>query len=238
MGNDETTFNMHQNTVKKLEFDLILIGGDIAYDNNIPQCYNAFEYFLATLPYLKNNEETNITRIIPFIFAVGNHDLGVDPYTGIELDHNKYEPILKHWFPQNTNNGSLPSIQQRKTYFSHEFLGNLLVLSLDTGYISEMEGEQKEWMVDILENSKAKIKIVQFHSPILPSFQQENSRDLHVEKIGQKHWLPIFDKYNITIVSESHSHTFMRSKKLKNMKENPNGTLYIGKILSFKQIYR
>ena len=46
--------------------------------------------------------------------------------------------------------------------------------------------------------------------------------------VGKKEWVPLFDKYNVTIVSENHTHAFKRSKKLRGGKEDPNGTIYIG----------
>lgn len=154
--------------------------------------------------------------------------MGVEPYSGVDFPHNENEPIFKHWFPQHSGKKGIPNLYERKSYFHHELGDKLLILSLDTGYEAAMEEEQLEWMKRILENSKAEIKIIQFHAPVLGSTNQQMAGDKMVEEIGLKHWIPLFDKHNVTIISQNHSHTFARSKKLKEMKEDANGTLYIG----------
>ncbi|CAI2361036.1 unnamed protein product [Moneuplotes crassus] len=227
VGNDKSTLQMHQNTVEKLDYDIILIGGDIAYDNNMPFCYKAWDYIIKYFPNLKEDKFGG-HRIFPFIFAMGNHDLGVDSYTGLKLTHDIYEPVIKHWFPQNSYLKEVPLINQRKSYFAHEF-NEILVLSLDAGYEVSMEGEQLQWMEDTLKSSNAKLKIVQYHPPIVAGYQQNREGDLKIQKIGKEKWLPLFDKYNVTIVSENHSHVLKRSKRLDSkLQETVNGTLYIG----------
>ena len=76
VGNNIATFKMNDNTVKNLDFDMILVGGDIAYDNNVATCYRAWDYFLKNMPYDKFNTVTGTTRIVPMLLAVGNHDMG------------------------------------------------------------------------------------------------------------------------------------------------------------------
>eukprot|EP00343_Euplotes_focardii_P010305 CAMPEP_0205827756 /NCGR_PEP_ID=MMETSP0206-20130828/32968_1 /ASSEMBLY_ACC=CAM_ASM_000279 /TAXON_ID=36767 /ORGANISM="Euplotes focardii, Strain TN1" /LENGTH=277 /DNA_ID=CAMNT_0053128933 /DNA_START=1068 /DNA_END=1901 /DNA_ORIENTATION=+ len=219
---------MNENTIKNLDFDMILVGGDIAYDNNVPTCYRAWDYFLRHTPHNKLDTATNSTRIIPMLLAVGNHDMGAYSYAGIHHVHDRHQPVMKHWFPQHTTFGEVPPISERRPYFSHQFGDKLLIMSLDVGYDALMEGEQLDWMIDVLENSNAKIKMAQFHGPIITSFKQTAAGDYVVQDVGQRIWVPVFDKYNMTLISENHSHVFMRSKLLKGMKEDSKGTLYIG----------
>ena len=51
MGNSQHTKKMNENTVSKIDSDLIMVGGDIAYDNNIASCYCAWDYILIKLPH-------------------------------------------------------------------------------------------------------------------------------------------------------------------------------------------
>ena len=182
------------------------------------------------MSYNKFDPATGTTRIVPMLLAVGNHDMGSYSYAGIHHVHNQHQPIMKHWFPQHTLFGDIPSIKERRPYFHHQFGDKLLIMSLDVGYDALMEGEQLDWMIEILEESNAEIKLVQFHGPIITCFKTTEPEDLVVVDVGQKVWIPIFDKYNVTIVSENHSHVFMRSKMLKNMGEDTNSSLYIGKV--------
>lgn len=52
--------------------DLILIGGDVAYDNANPYCYYCWDLLL----YAFEAEFKKLGRVVPFIFSVGNHDVG------------------------------------------------------------------------------------------------------------------------------------------------------------------
>ena len=60
-----------------VEPDLILIGGDISYDNNMDTCYSTYNFVMWDLPYNWTQEDGS-TRLVPLIFAAGNHDLGTN----------------------------------------------------------------------------------------------------------------------------------------------------------------
>mmetsp|Transcript_16292 Transcript_16292/g.18066 ORF Transcript_16292/g.18066 Transcript_16292/m.18066 type:complete len:161 (+) Transcript_16292:105-587(+) len=157
---------MSSNTVSFLEPDLYVLGGDLAYDNNIPTCYLTWDYMLKHIPQNVYDYNTNTTRLIPMIMGVGNHDMGSMSFHHAPIPHNKHQPIYKHWFPQNTVNGSVPGLGGRGTYFSHKFGSKLHIISLDTEYLDKMEGRQTAWLEETLANSDAEIKIVQYHGPI------------------------------------------------------------------------
>ena len=46
VGNTELAKFINKNVVSRVDSDLIMIGGDIVYDNNTPTCYRAWDYFL------------------------------------------------------------------------------------------------------------------------------------------------------------------------------------------------
>ena len=169
VGNKEASIEMGINTVKNLNVDLMIFGGDLAYDNNIPTCYNAWDYFLRTIQQNVEDPVTKTTRIIPMILGVGNHDVGVQSFTFATVPLTPHSPVFMHWFPQNTANNLVPALKDRKTYFSHKFGDKLHIISLDAEYLENMEGNQTEWLRETLSNSKSEIKIVQFHGPIYGS---------------------------------------------------------------------
>ncbi|CAI2386673.1 unnamed protein product [Moneuplotes crassus] len=240
-GNTKEAIEMNQNSLKNINPDLVMIGGDIAYDNNIATCYQTWDYLLKNLLLQKFDEETNTHRVIPIIFATGNHDLGVDSYNNAIIPHNKHAPVFKHYFPQNTYEGKVPNIYQRKSYFSHKISDRILIITADMAYETKIEGEQAEWMEKILSEFEnpinsglpsffkgSKIKLAQYHGPIYTSIKQGSQHDEEVIEKGLKYFTPLFDKYNVKIAFENHSHSFKRSKPIKNGVIDEEGTYYLG----------
>ena len=91
---------MNDNVITNYDADIILIGGDIAYDNNFATWFYWYDHVLKRLNYLKKNDEVNATRVIPLILTVGNHDLGVNTYSERDLlqDEDDSKPVFKHFF--------------------------------------------------------------------------------------------------------------------------------------------
>ncbi len=72
-GYTEAAVNLSK-IVSSLKPDIFFIGGDIAYDDNMPACAYTWDYFLgmygritATLGYL-----------MPIVASIGNHDAGLN----------------------------------------------------------------------------------------------------------------------------------------------------------------
>jgi hypothetical protein len=227
VGNSPLTKQMVENVVSKENADLIMIGGDIAYDQNSPNCFRAWDYLMNTLPINVANADGSI-RIIPLLLAVGNHDLGETTYILDSIKVTEHEPVFMHYYPQNTNHlVGIPKMKDRKTYFVQDF-GDMVILSLDIGYGSRIEGEQTKFISTWLNNPNTKVKIAQYHGPIYTACEQYSQRDYVAIEYGLKHWVPVFDSHNMTIVFENHTHVFKRSKLIKNGMVDPEGTLYLG----------
>lgn len=180
------------------------------------------------MPQNVKDVKTNSTRLIPMILASGNHDLGVQSFSQATIPHNTHQPIYKHWFPQNLFEGLLPDLHHRRTFFSHKFGPSLHIISLDTAFASEMGGAQSKWLENILKSSTSTTKIVQYHGPLYPSCDPEDPSDHTVITSGTKHWVPLFDRYNVTLVSENHNHAFKRTKRLSAGVPDQKGIIYIG----------
>ena len=160
------------------------------------------------------------------IKAAGNHDFGVNANHGTSITSNKHEPLFKHYYPQNTFRGQIPSVHARKSYFYHLVGNTTLLISLDSGYDTDLGGEQAEWLDALLANhSHVPIKIVHYHEPIYPACEFTYVETLNLAK---KYWVPIFDKYNVTVAFENHAHSLKRTYPLRDNKKSETGTLYIG----------
>ena len=206
--------------------DLIMIGGDISYDNNFPQWYRATDQILIDVPHAVANYTDVHTRLIPMIKAPGNHDFGVNSNNRISITHDEYEPLFKHYYPQNTHHGSTPNLSDRRSYFYHVIEPTTLIISLDSGYDTDFFGEQTEWLENVLrDHQHLPIKIVHYHEPIYPGWDYPRSE---IEDLGRQYWVPLFDEYNVTVVFENHNHSLKRSYPLRNNTVSDTGTLYIG----------
>lgn len=160
------------------------------------------------------------------IKAAGNHDFGVNANHGTSITANKYEPLFKHYYPQNTYRGDIPSVHTRKSYFYHLIGNTTLIISLDSGYDTDLGGEQAKWLDSLLANhSHVPIKIVHYHEPIYPACEFIYVETLNLAK---KYWVPLFDKYNVTVAFENHAHSLKRTYPLRDNKRAETGTLYIG----------
>jgi 3',5'-cyclic AMP phosphodiesterase CpdA len=56
--------------------DLMVIGGDIAYDNAMAYCYYSWDNFYDLMDRINHINDTSNSRLVPFILAIGNHDIG------------------------------------------------------------------------------------------------------------------------------------------------------------------
>jgi len=165
-------------------------------------------------------------RLIPVIYAPGNHDFGIHTFKFNEVPHNKHQPGFKHFLPQSTHNNSVPDLKNRKSYNGHRIGNTLLILSLDNGYIERMEGEQSNFIENELYQRDYKVKLAHYHETIFPARMMDFNRTI-VRK-GKAHWVPHFDKYNLTAAIENHTHLYKRSKRMKYYEEHPEGTVYLG----------
>lgn len=116
-----------------------MIGGDIAYDNGNLNCYYSYDLFLS----LFEEEFDEMNRIVPFIFSIGNHDLGFNDYSHFNITVSEEEgPLYFTYFPQSVDRTSreIPEIFNRRT-FNYHLIKSLIVFGLDTGYLYPHNGE-------------------------------------------------------------------------------------------------
>lgn len=76
--------------------DVIFIGGDIAYDNNMPACFFTWDLFLGDYDAMSQR----VGRIVPIVLAIGNHDVGLNANPHREIAYHDAYPIYFSFFPQ------------------------------------------------------------------------------------------------------------------------------------------
>jgi Predicted phosphohydrolases len=190
--------------------DFALIGGDIAYDDGRLSNLGMWDSLLS---YWADEMITPDGFSIPLVAAIGNHEVR-GGYGGSGEDVPFYFSML----------GQQP---EARSYFAHQFGANLVVLSLDTGHVAAHEGAQTQWLEETLERFKdVPFRAAQYHVPLYPSTRSFDDR---WATLGRKHWLPLFDRYELTVAFENHEHTFKRSHLLRNNEVvTEGGTLYLG----------
>jgi len=65
----------------KVKPDILFIGGDIAYDDNMNSCYYTWDWYFNELEIVFGR----IGYIFPVVWAVGNHDVGLNENPGINI---------------------------------------------------------------------------------------------------------------------------------------------------------
>jgi hypothetical protein len=170
------------------------------------------------------------------VLAIGNHEV----VGGFDQDQKK-APFFFHYFPQ---------ANQGKSYFSLSFGENAQLFVLDSGHTASHEGEQLQWLKEVLNDSKeARVKMALYHVPLFPSIRftdkglayrfvkgvarfcnLPNTEKLYSPKseAGRKYWLPLFFQHGLTVAFEHHDQALKRTKLLKNYREDPLGTLFLG----------
>jgi metallophosphoesterase superfamily enzyme len=72
-GYTRAAYNLSK-LVARYKPDIIFIGGDVAYDNNIPACSYTWDFFIGMIEQISNE----VGYIVPLALALGNHDAGVN----------------------------------------------------------------------------------------------------------------------------------------------------------------
>lgn len=230
-GNTPQAYTMTQRAGEQNPL-VAFVGGDIAYDDALPSCYQAWDLFLSQwAAYMTSSNG----RLVPMVLTVGNHDVGQDSQSYRNVTIGPAGPMYFSYFPQHFARDlqgnvvyDVPEIASRKSYFYHH-LGSAVMLSLDSAYVVSMDGEQLVWLEATLEALAPTypVRFVTYHVPLYPS---SPSLDLSIVPValGIKYWVPIFDQYSVMTVFENHVHSFKRTNPLSCSLSSPAGTVYVG----------
>jgi hypothetical protein len=151
-----------------------------------------------------------IHATIPSLPTPGNHE-----YTrtaGIPT-------LTRLWQPQFTlpANG-VKNLKDTNYYVDYQ---NIRIISLN----SMMHvPAQADWLEKILKNNPQQWTFVFFHYPVFSTSGRHEMGNL------EKHWKPIFDKYQVDLVMQGHEHNYARGTNLPfgvNYRDSQTGTVYV-----------
>ena len=118
------------------------MGGDVAYDDNMPACAYTWDYFLGMYGRLT----ATLGYLMPIVVSIGNHDVGLNELPGINITVNNYGPALFIYFPQHYDYNldghivkQVPPLSRRRGVFNFTF-ANVHYLVLDSGYMHHFDG--------------------------------------------------------------------------------------------------
>jgi acid phosphatase type 7 len=188
-----------------------LIGGDLAYDNGTSP-----GTFLKFLENYRRHMVDPQGRLIPMLSCLGNHEVK-GGYRGDRSKSPHYLSVFDGLFSETT-------------YGVLDIGDYLSLVLLDTGHLSPIAGEQTDWLSRCLaERQDRPHLIVANHVPAYPSHRQfDNGKGGGTGAENRRHWVPLFERYNVDLVLEHHDHTYKRTHPLKDGCIDKNGVLYLG----------
>jgi hypothetical protein len=156
-------------------------------------------------------------RLIPMVACIGNHDV-TNQYNCQRTDGPFFFALYDGLYPD-------------RTYATLDFGDYLSLVLLDTGHVSPIAGEQTGWLEQSLKKrADYPHLIVVNHVPAYPSFRNpdDQAEQIGVGAENRRHWVPLFEKYSVSIVLEHHDHTFKRTRPLLNGFCDKRGITYLG----------
>lgn len=194
------------NHVQNRYINCWLLLGDNAYYTGTDAEYTA-KFFL---PY-QNNFVMQKTCLYP---ATGNHDYGDNAFNA----ENKTVPYFDHFYlPAGGELGGVAS--GTEAYYSFNY-GNIHFVSVDS-YGTENSlrvydtlSPQYIWLKQDLQSNNSMWTIVYFHHP--PFTMGSHNSDLEGELVNMRKYVtPLFEKNNVDLVLNGHSHNYERSWLMK-----------------------
>lgn len=228
LGGDVGATEKAEKIVKQLDTkkpDVILLGGDLAYDNGNEYCWQAYDSFLEMFEGLN----TRLNKLVPLVLTFGNHDAGQNELQFIPI--NKERNLYFFYFPQHSKIndqrlivGEVPPVNERETYFYHK-LGNTLHITLDSGYMHSYDGPQLDWLVNVSKTHQNLPKYANYHLPIVPAcyFGGIYKTDDRINS-----WAPVFETYRFAGAFEHHVHLYKRTFPIKFANSSKHGVVYFG----------
>ena len=116
-------------------------------------------------------------------------------------------------------------------YATLDFGDYMSLVLLDSNHTTPIHGEQTSWLEKQLKEREENPNLfVFYHVPSYPSFR---TYDLNAEEKGtgaesRRHWVPLFQRYNVNAVFEHHDHTYKRTFPLVDGHKDKNGVPYLG----------
>lgn len=153
--------------------------------------------------WLKDHFEKTTTadkRLLPIFPSRGNHDMDIG-----------FEEMF--WWPN----------RQNDFYYTANLNNNTALVILNTEI--SINGDQRVWLEKELQTLRPKKHWlgVMYHRPAYPSVRAYEDGESR-----RRAWVPLFEKYEVDLVSSGHDHSMKRTVPILNVKANANGIVYIG----------
>jgi hypothetical protein len=190
----------------------VVLGGDLAYENGMI----AGNF----LQFLKNYSDQLIDsegRSIPMLACLGNHEV-----RGGYSTSRKSAPFFYAMFDGLFADNGFGSI---------DFGDYMSIILLDSNHTTPIKGEQTSWLEKQLrEREECPNVFVFYHVPSYPSVRPVNLDDMEkgTGSDSRKHWVPLFERFNVDAVFEHHDHAYKRTHPLLDGLVDPNGVPYLG----------
>ena len=220
VGGDWGSTNDGLDLVKRmaeLKPHVIFIGGDVVYDNAFHSCACAWDLFLSSW---------ESRDLIPFSFAAGNHDLGVNDNNAGAYDMQKNlcnvdnvltsPPLFFSWFPH-----AHAEICQRSPLKKHSIPDLGTVWMLDSGYITSPAANA----VFVTDNMSNATNMAIYHVPLYGSTNEDFA---HGDYLRDAWVSPVFDHWAFSACFENHVHAYKRTYPLIQSAPSDGGTVYFG----------
>lgn len=186
------------------------IGGDIAYENNYPGCYERWDKFF---DIWDRNAITSDNYVIPFITAIGNHEAGGFDQ-GSTLFYSRYF----------VHENIVDDVDNIPVYHSH-VIADTILLSLDSAVLNHPADQVEFIEAELQKVEENAPKFAIYHAPLYPSVRQYNN---YWTTLVRDAWGPVFDSHKLTVGLENHDHAYKVTPRIKNEEPDVGGTLYIG----------
>jgi len=149
--------------------------------------------------------------LIPILVTIGNHDV-----KGHYHQTPEQAPYYYTLFPMPGKPG----------YNVVRFGSYMSIFLLDSGHTNPINGEQTLWLKNELSKHQDVLhRFAIYHVPAYPSVR--NYR-MDISKQIRRHWLPLFEKYELHVAFENNDHAYKRTFPMIESSIHPRGVVYIG----------
>jgi acid phosphatase type 7 len=191
----------------------VVMSGDIAYEDA-----KSPAIFLQFLKNYSRDLRDAEGRMIPLLGGIGNHEV-LGRFGRPRHEAPFFYAVFDGLYPETG-------------YASLDFGDYLSLVFLDSNHTSPVAGAQSDWLERTLKVSEEMPTVFAFnHVPSYPSVRHTDDMkkiDAQIGADARKHWVPLFERYNVDAVFEHHDHAYKRTHPLLDGRVNERGIVYLG----------
>lgn len=201
--------------VRSADVDLLVLGGDLAYDDGAIEAVPYVDAFVAFLAAATTHDDG---RAIPVVAAVGNHEARVEMDLGRMPRGLHGAPFFDALF--------LDDDPARTTFRAVALSDVAALLLLDSGHVWPHDGAQAAFVRGALRLfARTPLKIAAYHVPLYPSVRALGDPQA---RAGRRAWEPIFVEEGLAVAFEHHDHALKRVGPLVDGRPRADGVVYLG----------